>query len=198
VTGKSLALALAVSLLVSIAGALLPAGATAAGPLAHCGSYVETGEGAGYGETRILVSNQNVSCTRPITVVRSFLSLLPKRHHGRKSTLESFWTLPTQPGWRCGFGAGGGGCVRGKERAGFFTVPVDHPESCGNQVRLKVGGVLILSWRRLSCNERRSVARSEAFGSRFHGFNCEPLPLRAGGGGAICSRGGSFVELGFE
>jgi hypothetical protein len=198
VTGKSLALALAVSLLVSIAGALPPVAAAAAGPLDHCGSYIETGEGAGYGETSVLVSNQNVSCTRAITVVRSFLSFLPKRHHGGKSTLESFWTLPSQPGWRCGYGAGGGGCERGKERAGFFTVPVDHPESCGNQVRLKVGGVLILSWRRLSCNERRSVARSEAFGSHVHGFKCRPLPLRAGGGGAICSRGSSFVELGFE
>jgi len=192
---------LAVVLVATVLVLVPPTHAVAALPTSHC-AYMETDQGTELGQFRVSLFNRQVGCDRAITVVRSFLSFLPRRHHGGRTPGESWWTMPSQPGWRCGVGAGGGACEKGGARAEYEIDALSGPEPCSNVVRFRIGGVSILSWRHVGCGLRRRIARSvgaDLMGhSRDHGFRCRELPLRAGGGGALCRRGGRFVELGFE
>jgi hypothetical protein len=179
-----------------------PTGVAAAGGRSSCGSYFELGESLGEVH-RIAISPSGVRCGAAMDVVRSFRSLLPKRHHGGAGT-KGWWTLIDSPGWRCGKTASGGSCRRRHATVDYTVRPSFPKRRCQVNVPIYHGaaGVLILSWRHLSCGKRHAIAKGaiHSYGHRFHdrGFTCRRLNLRAGGGGVICRRGARFVELGFE
>jgi hypothetical protein len=141
-------------------------------------------------------------CDRAAIVVRSFRSLLPKRHHGAGTT--SWWTLTSPPGWRCAKSTSGGSCRCGPASVAFAVESIYPPRNCRNGITIGNGaaGVIILSWRHVSCGQRHALARgathSFAHHYRNHSFTCHRLNLRAGGGGALCRRGSRFIEVGFE
>ncbi|HEY2052769.1 MAG TPA: hypothetical protein VGH14_02420, partial [Solirubrobacterales bacterium] len=80
-----LAIAAALALL-----AFQPVRSNAAGSATSCGTYFEGGEFNGSENHRIVVSPREIGCDRAAVVVRSFRSLLPKRHHG--TAAASWWT----------------------------------------------------------------------------------------------------------
>jgi hypothetical protein len=171
-------------------------------PAESCGTYVEGGEFNGSENHRILISPDGVGCNRAAVVVRSFRSLLPKRHHGTGTA--SWWTLSSPSGWRCEKSASGGSCRDGQASVGFTVESTYPPRNCRNGITIGNGaaGVIILSWRNVSCGQRHALARGAThYSARHrgdHGFTCHRLNLRAGGGGALCHRGSRFIELGFE
>lgn len=158
---------------------------------------MEGGLYTGVDDKRITVTNGSIGCGSAIAIIRSFRSLLPKRHHGGSGS-SGWWTLPSLPGWRCRETADGGRCAKGAASASFSVNAIPGPAQCSNQVTLGVAGVLILSWRNVGCRLRHTLARDGTRASASHGFRCQTLDLNAGGGGALCRRGERFVELGFE
>jgi hypothetical protein len=174
----------------------------AAQPAESCGTYVEAGGFDGSENLRVVVSPQGVGCGRAAVVVRSFRSLLPKRHHGTGTA--SWWMLSSPSGWRCEKSASGGSCRDGRASVSFTVESTYPPRNCRNGITIANGaaGVIILSWRNIACGQRHALARGATHDSahhrRNHGFTCHRLNLRAGGGGALCRRGSRFIELGFE
>lgn len=162
----------------------------------RCGSYVEGGLYTGVDDKRIAVASREIACGYAITIVRSFRSLLPKRRHGGNGQ-SVWWTLPSLPGWGCRNAPDGGTCTKGAAIATFSVSVIHGPSQCSNQVSMGVAGVLILSWRDVSCSLRRAIARDTARAKQY-GFRCQQLELQAGGGGALCRRGEHFVEVGYE
>jgi len=106
----------------------------------------------------------------------------------RTASYNTYWTLY---GWKCGTGAGGGGCSRpGGRRVQAWWVPGPGATAsrarCGNSIRL--GGRTYVFYRlRVSCAAaRRSVRRLYASGGkrgRPARFICESnTGFRTGGG----------------
>lgn len=174
---------------------------SSAAPSHRCG-YIEGGEYTGLDNNRIVAFNRRVSCDHAITVIRSFRGFLPKHRHGSGDLATTWWTLPSLPGWRCRKNTFGGSCASGAATAAFVVQSIGGPVRCSNQITLGPGGILILSWSHVGCRLRRRVARRSGASQQRHmkdyGFRCHLLPLRAGGGGAICRRGIRFVEVGYE
>jgi hypothetical protein len=161
-----------------------------------CGSYFESGR---FGEYRVSVTNRHVACGPAITIVREFRSFLPKRHHGPAGHAGS-WTLPADPGWNCRRQGSEGSCDRGPAVARFRASVLSSRDRCSSLVSHSTGAIF-LSWRHVGCGLRHRIGRSLLNGSRRQkvgGFRCRNLDLRAGGGGALCRRGGRFLEIGFE
>jgi hypothetical protein len=168
-------------------------------PSLGCGAYAEGAEFDGSEDHRVVISPQGVPCSRGIAVVRSFRSLLPKRHHGGS---PGWWTLSSPSGWRCQNSSTGGLCQDGKASLEFTVESTFPAQRCRNGITIGHGaaGVIILSWRNVGCAERHSLAHGAArtAGRSVGGFTCHRLNLRAGGGGTLCRRGSRFIELGFE
>jgi hypothetical protein len=57
---------------------------------------------------RVVINRGAVSCRLARNVLRDFMSGKGIKHGG-PSSAETYWTLR---GWKCGTGAGGGGCIR--------------------------------------------------------------------------------------
>ena len=174
------------------------AAATGAKP---CGSYYESGlygEYTGNQNKRVSVWNQSVACGPAITIVREFRSFLPKRHHGKGGDAGS-WTLPADPGWSCRREGSEGTCNRGRAVARFRVNVLSSRARCASSG--SDAGAIYVSWRHVGCKFRHRIGRSLLHGHRRQnvgGFRCRNLALRAGGGGALCRRGASFLEVGFE
>jgi hypothetical protein len=63
-----------------------------------------------------------VTCRGARKLMHLFLNEGQGKKHGGPSSAETYWTLY---GWRCGTGAGGGGCTRhgGRDRTQAYWVP---------------------------------------------------------------------------
>jgi hypothetical protein len=166
-------------------------------------TYQEAGQYTGSEDRRIAIMSGGTRCGTAVSVVRTFRSRLRKQHHGSPAP-GGWWTMPTQPGWRCIRQGSDGSCSMGRIRIAFEPQTYYSRKRCLNSIPLYGGraGVAILSWNHVVCRLRYSLAVDSVSGRhwrfRDHRFACHRLDLQAGGGGALCRRGSRFVELGYE
>lgn len=65
-----------------------------------------------------------VTCKTGKKIGRSFITDGDEwESHGGPAAYQTHYTHPDFPGWRCGTGAGGGGCRKGSRRVIFATGP---------------------------------------------------------------------------
>ncbi|MGN6257350.1 MAG: hypothetical protein ACTHN3_06335 [Solirubrobacterales bacterium] len=158
---------------------------------------MEAGSYTGTEDKRIFVSSRHVRCKGAIAIVRKFRSFLPKRRHGPPGSAS--WAISSAPGWTCGETRHGGRCRRRDESARFEVKALPGRSQCRHSVPVGTGSVAFLSWRHVGCGLRKRLGRALGIHGRWrsHGFTCRRLALRTGGG-ALCQRGDSFLEVGFE
>lgn len=105
-------------LMVALLGALLAL--SWASPATASGTVLRTGCGTtGKGGTKLRVNaHGNVSCKRAKRVAYSFYFNHDKwDQHGTGGLADIYWS---KGAWRCGYGAGGGGCTRQRDDARIY------------------------------------------------------------------------------
>lgn len=97
--------------------AFLPASATA-NSQQFCTAF------NGMGST-VVVSKmtKNPTCAVAAGITRDFLTRRGVTRHGGPSNAQTWYTLKRYPGWRCGTGAGGGGCRKASRQIGWEITP---------------------------------------------------------------------------
>lgn len=111
---SSLGFLAAVAVAVALASLLFAPGAGAADTYRRCGEM----HGADHWKARI--SATHMTCRRARHILRYWFNEGPGVHY--HPTHSEWWTLDRYPGWRCGFGAGGGGCSKGRRSAGYASL----------------------------------------------------------------------------
>ncbi len=111
----------------------LPATAVAARggarPTRRCGSFrhhVPARYGLAGVWYRIDVTADGVGCPTAERLIRDLWSGKGV-HHGGTTDAGSWWTIPGFRGWRCGQGAGAGGCTRRRSRASYEVTIIQRP-----------------------------------------------------------------------
>lgn len=68
------------------------------------------------------VEAKRVRCKKAKRIDKAFFKRDGTVEHGGPANYQRYWTLSAFPGWRCGTGAGGGGCRKGKRYTSFQVV----------------------------------------------------------------------------
>ena len=86
----------------------------------RCESYKRSFGGSPPTVYRVTISARGISCREAERIVKQWQSGRGVKVHNRSGPLNAtYWTLKGWAGWRCDEGAGGGGCSRGHESAGY-------------------------------------------------------------------------------
>lgn len=104
---KKLALASALA----ICAFATPALASPSFPRSPCGHIMRQGE------TFYIYSGGGLSCSTSTKLIEGFAFGGAKQHG--TSDANSYWTIPTEPGFKCIQSAGQGECYKGKQIAGY-------------------------------------------------------------------------------